>query len=218
MPGAPRGPNDSLIISYLALRTTIGVLGMALPFAVAVGAWLIFQRGLQESISAYYYTGTRGVFVGTLWAIGVFLFAYRGYDKWDRLAGYLACLFAIGASLFPTAPDCQQCSYSKLSADLHAIFATLLFLTLSSISLFLFRQTDPTQTPTKQKLQRNVVYLVCGLIMLGAIVLVPVVWFVPAVATATAAYRPVFWLESIAIVAFGVSWFTKGEAILADEE
>ena len=27
---------------------------------------------------------------------------------------------------------------------------------------------------------------------------------------------PVFWLESVAIFAFGFSWFTKGEAILKD--
>ena len=28
---------------------------------------------------------------------------------------------------------------------------------------------------------------------------------------------PVFWLESLAVVAFGVSWLTKGEMILKDE-
>ena len=28
---------------------------------------------------------------------------------------------------------------------------------------------------------------------------------------------PLFWLESIVIVAFGVSWSVKGEAILRDE-
>ena len=31
------------------------------------------------------------------------------------------------------------------------------------------------------------------------------------------AYDPVFWLETIAVVAFGISWLTKGEAILRDE-
>jgi hypothetical protein len=30
------------------------------------------------------------------------------------------------------------------------------------------------------------------------------------------ALKPVFWLEAGAIVAFGVAWFTKGEAILHD--
>jgi hypothetical protein len=31
------------------------------------------------------------------------------------------------------------------------------------------------------------------------------------------AFNPVFWLETIAILAFGVSWLTKGEAILKDD-
>jgi hypothetical protein len=31
-------------------------------------------------------------------------------------------------------------------------------------------------------------------------------------------FEPRFWLESIAIVAFGISWLTKGEAILKDQE
>jgi len=34
---------------------------------------------------------------------------------------------------------------------------------------------------------------------------------------ALADLTPVFWLEAVADVAFGVSWLVKGEAILADE-
>ena len=30
--------------------------------------------------------------------------------------------------------------------------------------------------------------------------------------------EPIFWLESVAIVAFGLSWLTKGETILKDEK
>ena len=29
-------------------------------------------------------------------------------------------------------------------------------------------------------------------------------------------FQPVFWLEAIAVLAFGISWLTKGEAILGD--
>jgi hypothetical protein len=29
--------------------------------------------------------------------------------------------------------------------------------------------------------------------------------------------KPVFWLESIAVVAFGISWLVKGEAIFKDQ-
>jgi hypothetical protein len=31
-------------------------------------------------------------------------------------------------------------------------------------------------------------------------------------------FEPRFWLESIAIVVFGISWLTKGEAILKDQD
>jgi len=31
-------------------------------------------------------------------------------------------------------------------------------------------------------------------------------------------FKPVFWLEALSVVSFGVSWLTKGEAILGDEK
>jgi hypothetical protein len=45
----------------------------------------------------------RGVLAGSLWAIGIFLMSYRGYQKRDEMAGRLACVFALGVALFPTA-------------------------------------------------------------------------------------------------------------------
>lgn len=209
--------DSSLVIDYLTLRKAVGVLGILLPFLVSLGALLIFQTSLQDSISAYYYTGTRNVFVGTLWAIGIFFFSYKGYERKDDVAGDMACVFAIGASLFPTAPECESCNYNHLASDLHWVFAALLFLTLSYFSLFLFTKTDATKTPTRQKLQRNTVYKACGYTMLACILLILPVKLVPDIAAATEKYDPVFWLEAITIVAFGVSWLTKGEAILGDQ-
>ena len=97
--------NMSLVFSYLELRKAIGILGMVLPFVVSLGAWLFFQEGIQRSISAYYHTGMRDVFVGTLFAIGFFLLSYKGYERSDAIAGDLGCLFAVGVALFPTAPE-----------------------------------------------------------------------------------------------------------------
>jgi len=33
---------------------------------------------------------------------------------------------------------------------------------------------------------------------------------------AVARYQPLFWLEAVAIVAFGLAWLVKGQAILKD--
>jgi hypothetical protein len=208
---------SSLVISYLTLRTTIGILGISLPFLVSLGALLIFQTSLQGSLSGYYYTGTRNIFVGTLWAIGFFLFSYRGYERRDDIAGNMACVFALGVSLFPTAPDCGSCNYNHIASYLHGIFAGLLFLTLSYFSLVLFTKTDARRTPTPRKLQRNRVYRACGYTMLVCILVVPPIQLIPGIAAAIDKYDPVFWLEAIAIVAFGISWLTKGEAILSDQ-
>ena len=49
------------------------------------------------------------------------------------------------------------------------------------------------------------------------IVLIVILYLIPdEVASPIKVYKPVFWLEAIAVVAFGISWLTKGEAILKD--
>ena len=89
------------LISYYQLRRAIGFIGLGLPFALMIGEmivkWLFPEaRGTRHSMSEYYYTAMRGVFVGSLCAIGVFLGAYRGYEELrDRVAGWIACIGAI---------------------------------------------------------------------------------------------------------------------------
>jgi len=207
-------PNDSLLMSYLDLRQAIGIIGMALPFVLVVGKIVLSGPGIQSSISSYYYTVMRDVFVGSLCAIGVFLGAYRGYARIDSLAGNLACIFAIGTALFPTAPILPTSQQSAIG-NFHLAFAMMLFLTLAFFSLVLFRKTNSTKTMTPQKIKRNIVYTVCGITILACIALIILVELLQN--PSLASLSPVFWLEALAIIAFGVSWFVKGEAILKDE-
>lgn len=208
---------NSLVISYLELRKAVGYLGIALPFVVAFGVLLLQGLGIQGSISSYYYTEMGDVFVGILCAIGVFMVSYKGYERKDDLAGNLACIFAVGVALFPTTPD-NPSSHQKMIGVVHASFASLFFLTISYFALFLFTKTDPSKTATRKKRQRNTVYRICGYTMLTAIGLCLVYSMAPDSAVAgLKKFHPVFWLESIAVEAFGIAWMTKGEAILKDE-
>jgi hypothetical protein len=141
----------------------------------------------------------------------------RGYDRKDKIAGRLACVFAIGVALFPTTPDTGATSRDQLIGILHLSFAALLFLTLAYFSLALFTKTAPDKKPTGRKLQRNTVYRVCGYTILVSIFLMVVV-ALPAVKTLVERLTPLFWLECVAVVAFGVSWLTKGETILKDQQ
>ena len=140
----------------------------------------------------------------------------RGYDRRDEIAGRFACVFAIGVTLFPTTPYVGATSQDKLIGALHLSLAALLFLTLAYFSLALFTQTSPDKDPTPQKRQRNIVYRVCGYTILACIFLIVVVKL-PPVKTVVEPLTPVFWLESLAVVAFGVAWLVKGETILKDQ-
>jgi len=220
-----RSGQGSLVHSYLTLRTAVGVIGLALPPVLAIGKMVSQGRGIQDSISCYYYTDMRNVFVGSLCAIGVFLMSCRGYDWKDEMAGYLAGVFAIGVALFPptpcppTTPCTPPASGHHLIGILHLTFAALLFLTLAYFSLKLFTKTvqGKENERTPRKLQRNKVYRICGYTILACILLMGVV-ALPPVKTLVERLTPVFWLESVAIVAFGFAWLTKGETILKDQD
>ncbi len=57
---------------------------------------------VQDSISSYYYTDMRNLFVGILVAVGVFLHAYKGHEKIDNILASLAALCALLVAFVPT--------------------------------------------------------------------------------------------------------------------
>jgi hypothetical protein len=209
--------NERIVISYLVLRKAIGCLAMALPIILALGGMLLFQMGIQGSISDYYYTLMRGVFVGTMFSIGVFLFSYKGYEPKDDRYGDFACVFAVGLALLPTTPV-DPSTVEKIIGGFHLGFAGAFFLTLAYFSIKLFTKTDETRPATNQKLKRNVVYKFCGYTILVALGLIGLLTLLPDTINDGLEHLDlVFWLEALMIFAFGVSWFTKGEGILGDE-
>ena len=68
---------NELIVSYLTLRQMIGWIGLLMPFVVRIGASALEGIYSNGSISAYYYTGMRDVFVSTLVLVGALLACYR---------------------------------------------------------------------------------------------------------------------------------------------
>jgi hypothetical protein len=149
-------PQDSLAFSYLDLRKAVGIIGFALPFVLALGKMLLQGDGLQSSISGYYYTDMRNVFVGSLCAIGVFLISTTGYDWRDEVAGWLAGAFAIGVALVPTSPCTGATSQDRCIGYLHLTFAGFLFATLAYFCIKLFTQSSvPKKDRTRKKIYRN---------------------------------------------------------------
>jgi hypothetical protein len=209
-------PEQSLLITTLVLRRVVGILGISFPFILALGYPVLCDgSGIQGSISAYYHSCLRDVFVGLLCAIGVFLLCYRGYDLKDHVAAIAAGLGAVGTGLVPMALSAEPVGLEKYRGILHWIFAALFLSSLTYIALVLFRKTGGA--PTLQKLQRNRVYLTCGAIMAACLALLLVYSMLSqGNQDSLAALRPVFWLESVAVFSFGFAWLTKGEALLGD--
>ena len=219
------------IISYLTIRRAVGILGIALPMVLVVGSVVAGGcEGLQPSISKYYHTNMRNIFVGILCAVALFMYAYKGYkNSADNIAGNLACIFALGVALFPTSlPEQTKCINISHNPEIisyfHFISATLFFLTLSYFSIFLFTKTNKSKEELKEKKyknkrSRNRIYRICGFVILSSIVLIALYLQVlkkhfPDLEF----YNPIFWLETLALFAFGISWLTKGKTLLADKD
>lgn len=220
---------NKLSLSYLSIRKTIGMLGLLFPFILIAGSFAFGNcQSIQPSISDYYHSNMRDVFVGYVCSLSLFLIAYKGYDRTDDVISTLAGLFGLLVALFPTKLktdsennilDCNIWCTAQLPAWtnlIHLISALLFLLCLCYFSLFLF--TKSKAMPSPKKLQRDKIYLTCGYIMFVCIFLLIVLFALPdRISTPLLKYKPVFWLETIAFVAFGFSWLVKGEFVLSDK-
>jgi hypothetical protein len=204
----------TIVLSYMTLRKVIGGIGFVLPLVLAIGVELISRGGILSSVSSYYWSVMGDVFVGSLFAIGVFFWAYRVYGQEDIFAAQVAAYSALGVALFPTAPP-TAVPYVGVVANLHLAFAFIFFSALVYFDLFLFTKTHPGVEPSPQKRKRNRVYIICGYTMVVMMLLLFALRFLPD-GSAIGAYHPIFWVETILIEAFGISWLVKGEAVLKD--
>ena len=220
------------IISYYTMRRAIGILGITLPVILFVGSFLFGGCDeVQSSISTYYYTNMRNIFVGFNCAVAFFLFAYRGHDWRDNLAGYLGCILVLGVAFLPCtiSTPLQPClipgsAHNPLVGKLHNISALLYFFILIVYALFLFPKTHMDMVTGeklfmgRQKKKRNVVYYICGGLMTASLLLIiAYMWFLANLYPGLKSLHPVFWLESIVLLSFGISWLTKGQLFFRDE-
>jgi hypothetical protein len=105
------------------MRMAIGLLGVALPvLLVLVDWWFVHSRGpIRGSMSAYYHSSARDVFVGGLISTGLFLVTYMSAKKntYDYVLSTLGGLLVIVVAVCPTARsgDALGVSHFKASAD-----------------------------------------------------------------------------------------------------
>ncbi|MFC2109256.1 hypothetical protein ACFLSU_01660 [Bacteroidota bacterium] len=220
--------NDKTAIkSYLKLRRFIGYLGFLLPLVCIAGSFLIpnCENSIHKSISDYYFTPLRDVFVGILCAVAFFLFAYKGSLKYDNIIATLGGFFALGIAFFPTSVQCElgcNISYQLLFpnlSEIHFYSALLFFAVLIYFSLYSFVKDPDEKNQTNWK-RKKLIYQICGFTMLASVSGIAAYFLlylnhvdytdVNICNEAPLSYNLIFWLETLALIAFGFSWIAKG--------
>lgn len=208
--------SSTLVASYLTIRRAIGLSGLALPITLLAGGWLAGVP-IQDNMSSYYHTAMRDIFVGTLCAIGVFLFCYRGYDWIENWSANVGGVSALGIALFPLDAGSNPLVQESIVGYLHTISGGVFFLTLAFYSLYHFPR-DSRRENEPHLLERAFVYRSSGLVILAAMLAMGGYLFLLSESTKETlnAFNFLFWMEWVAVWAFASAWLAKGRVVVAD--
>jgi len=146
----------------------------------------------------------RAWFVGILWAIGAFLYLYRGFSMTENRFLNIAGAAAIVVALFPMGvPDsCKYCGTSAL-AWVHFSAAGILFLCMSVVA---WACTDETlvMLPEGQRKLFRATYSALALAMTVApIAVYLLIW------RGREKHPGLFWAELTGVIVFAMYWATK---------
>jgi len=199
---------NNVTVDTKRMRIMIGILGMLLPWLVA-----LITLSWPQSVSITYYSlFAVGTFMVVLGSAGILLINYKGYEPIDDITSTIAGVFGILICLFPMTylddPSLKTGILhlpSNISNIFHCISAVGFFGTLAFMSFFLFTKTSGEMT--KQKEIKNIIYRTCGIGMLASFLLM-LLNFMPGVHI----YNLTWIVEAIALFFFGASWIVKSDA------
>lgn len=210
--------SQNQVFTTLQHRASIGVMGIALPVLLYIVGKVFYDVGLQESISYYYYTGARDWFVGLMFAISIYMFSYKGPEGEDRYIGIAASITGLMLAIFSTDPVATPLDELSLRGRIHMLSSMTFLLTLVYFSLVLFTRSAPGKHQSHEKHIRNIIYRWCAYLMFVCLVLIAILLVDKPLYHNIEQLKPVFWLESTAVWAFGISWLTKGEVLFHDKQ
>ena len=203
---------ERYVRSYLIMRVAVGVLGIVIPLLLVFGEPLLFddESFPRGSLSAYYYSGVRELFVGALCAIGVFLLTYKVAERSrENRLSTLAGVAVITVALFPTglpvgvAPTPLQDLLGETTVERIHFAAAAVFIASLAVISYYFATPPPRKGSRSRSFWRRY-HLVCAGFIVAALILAAVAGLVgwPD--------KGLLIAEAVAVWAFGASWLMKG--------
>lgn len=214
--------------TYFYLRLGMGFLAVAFPLLLWGLGHFALDMPLQNSMSAYYHTELRDIFVGMLVAIGFLLFLYKGFSRWEDYALNISGVLAVGIAVFPMNPEeifkckalCgQECmpysdaldrtSQMLIELGLHGPCAVLFFVPIVAVCVFFSQETLKTIASKTTRMTFAGIYTVLGLAMLALPVALVLSRWLGFFGYDSCKDVFVFFLEWALIWSFGIFWIVK---------
>lgn len=199
---------DHMAGTYFGLRWGMVAIAIAFPILVAIGGVFLFHTGLLGSLSEYYYTGMRDVFVGLLVAIGACLYLYKGFSMSENVALNLAGIFVVCIAMFPTEAGCgDNCT----PITLHRIVSVLFFLCIAYVAIFKGPETLRLLPDEASRTKYRRTYKTLGTMMIVS----PVVALISSLAleVSTGKKFVVVLAEWLAVWIFAAYWLFKSREL-----
>ena len=199
-----------ILATYFTLRIGIAIIAIAFPLLLWLGGKAWADLPLQDSMSAYYHANVDGRsmrdwFVGILFAVGVFLYLYKGFSRRENYLLNLAGVMAVCVAIFPMEWNCGE-NCAKYS--IHGACAIVFFLAIAYVCVRCSRETLPLLNDEAMQARYRRIYRLLAALMLGS----PLIAFAVNAVLRQYASR-VFYVEAVGIVAFAAYWLTKSREL-----
>ena len=180
--------------TYLYLSLGIGLIAALLP------VWLMLAGGYRghDSISSYYTIEvwpSRDILVGSLCAVGVFLFLFHGLSKAENWLLNFAGITVIAVALIPM----------TVSVVLHRGFAIVFFLLIGIVAIFFSKKRIERIPHKRARRVFTALYTAAG----TAMIVLPLVIAALQLWPVSRFQHWMFWIECAAIWSFSGYWILK---------
>ncbi|MFG1496626.1 hypothetical protein ABMA57_08330 [Saccharospirillum sp. HFRX-1] len=202
--------NHQKEIDHHVLRLIVGLIALLLPLFVIV----LTTGNPLGSISASYHDdgAARDVFVGSLFAMAAFLFAYNGDHARQSTLSKLAAVSAVCIALFPTAGVSAPDTLATWVGVVHYLAAAVLFAVLAYFC-WSFSCTAKNKGGTYREAGiRSLIYRVC-LVGIGLAIVFMLAYLGFEEYLDEHFPRYIFFFEWLGLLAFGIAWLVASRII-----